>query len=249
MIRSRRRAPAPWHTSLILLVSAGCSSSNASTSTAGVPDAGAPNAPAEAGAAVEDSGALPQKYMPAGYTQVPYLSATPVRKFAKAEQVVDSARDYVAVLDTAVGPIVLDLFEKDAPVTTNSFVFLALNHFHEETLFHRVIEGFMAQGGDPNTVAGKPATWGTGGCGYTFGLELKANLSFDGAGVLGQARAASPDSNGSQFFITLVARKDLDQKYTVWGKVTEGLDLLPKIARGEPPAAPTKITEVRVGVK
>jgi peptidylprolyl isomerase len=172
-----------------------------------------------------------------------------VRKFAKAEQVVDGARDYVAVLDTVVGNIVLDLFEKDAPVTTNSFVFLSLNHFYEDTLFHRVIEGFMAQGGDPSSVAGKPSTWGTGGCGYTFGLEVKANLSFDAAGVLGQARAATPDSNGSQFFITLVARKDLDQKYTVWGKVIEGLDVLPKIPRGEPPAAPAKVIEVRIGVK
>lgn len=188
--------------------------------------------------------------MPAGYTQVPYLSADAgTRKYSKADQVLESGKDYVAVLETDVGRIVLDLFETRTPITVNSFVFLALHHFYEGVAFHRVIDDFMAQTGDAKSISGAPGTWGTGGPGYTFDLELQPDLNFDAAGVLGMARGATPNSNGSQFFITLVAYPSLNQNYTVWGKVLEGMDVLPKIVRGEPPATPTRIAEVRIAAK
>ncbi|HEX7604400.1 MAG TPA: peptidylprolyl isomerase, partial [Polyangiaceae bacterium] len=186
----------------------------------------------------------------------PYLTDAPVRKFAKADQVLDATKDYIAVVDTDVGRIVLDLYEADTPITVNSFVFLALNHFYEGILFHRVIDGFMAQTGDPNSLQPNTKTWGTGGPGYKFGLELNPNLNFDAPGVLGMANAG-PTQNGSQFFITFAAYPSLytgadgglDQQYTVWGKVIDGLDVLPNIVRGEPPVNPSKIVEVRIGTK
>jgi peptidylprolyl isomerase len=78
---------------------------------------------------------------------------------------------------------------------------------------------------------------------------VKHSLNFDGAGVLGMARTDQPDTNGSQFFITFAAQPSLDQKYTVWGKVLTGLDVLPKIVRGEPPTTPTRISRVTIGAK
>jgi len=186
--------------------------------------------------------------MPAGFTAVPYLSDAPVHKFAKADQVLDATKDYIAVLNTDVGTIVLDLYEVETPITVNSFVFLALNHFYEGILFHRVIDGFMAQTGDPNTLTTNTASWGTGGPGYKFGLELNPSLNFDAAGVLGMANSG-PTQNGSQFFIMFNAYPSLNQNYTVWGKAISGLDVLPNIVRGEPPASPSKIVEVRIGTK
>lgn len=224
-----------------------CSSSSPSAPTppdGGASDAGQPVVAGDAGDA-----AVPAKYMPAGYTEVPFLSDAPVRRFLRADKVVEPGKDYIAVIDTSVGRLVLDLYETQTPTTVNSFVFLALHRFYEKVAFHRVIEGFMAQTGDPKSIDQDPATWGTGGPGYKFGVELKPELKFDGPGVLGMARGEPLDSNGSQFFITLVARPDLDQQYTVWGKLIEGADLLPKIVRGEPPADPTRITEVRIGAR
>src|SRR3569832_2252181 len=99
-------------------------------------------------------------YCPAGTTLTPYKSAVRKASFAMADQVLDSSADYFAVLETDVGRLVLDLYEAQAPITVNSFVFLALNHFYDGVAFHRVIEGFVAQGGDPNSVDGPPGTWG-----------------------------------------------------------------------------------------
>ena len=126
------------------------------------------------------------------------------------QQVIDSSHDYVAVLDTDAGRIVMHLLSQVAPVTVNSFVFLTLNHFYDGIAFHRVIDQFMAQTGDPNSISGAPSTWGTGGCGYTFGLEVDPSYNFDDAGVVGMARATDPNSNGSQFFITFVAYQSLN---------------------------------------
>lgn len=197
-----------------------------------------------------DNGDAGKPYVPAGTTQVPYLSADAgTRKYTKADQVIEAGKDYFAVLETDVGRIVLDLYETRTPITVNSFVFLALHHYYEGVAFHRVIEAFMAQTGDPKSIAGPPSTWGTGGPGYTFDVELQPDLKFDGPGILGMARGATTNSNGSQFFITLVAYPSLDQQYTVWGKVTEGLDVLPNIVRGEPPTTPTRISEIRIAVK
>ena len=179
--------------------------------------------------------------LPAGTTLVPFLSETPEHTFAAADDVTADGEDYLAVLDTDEGRIVFDLLETDAPITVNSFVWLTLHHFHDGLAFHRVVDGFVAQGGDPNTLDPDKTTWGVGGPGYMFGLEVETGLHYDAAGVVGMARSDPPDSNGSQFFITLAPQDGLSGDYTIFGRVTEGLDVLPEIVRGEPPIAPTRV--------
>lgn len=184
------------------------------------------------------------------YTAVPYRSATSVRMFPGVEEILELGRDYRAVVDTDVGRVVLDLFEEQTPLAVNSFVYLSLHHYYEGVAFHRVLEGFVAQAGDPNTLNDNRALWGTGGPGYGFDTEPVEGLGFDGAGVLGMARSTALNSNGSQFFITLAAQPSLTGNYTVFGRVTEGMDVLPMIARNQtmatPPATPTRITRVTI---
>lgn len=144
----------------------GCSSTpSAPADAGGNGDVATNDAPTDGTA---DSGGGP--YCPAGTTLTPFKSATRIATFSKADMVLDGTKDYFAVIEADVGRIVLDLYEKDTPITVNSFVFLALNHFYDGVAFHRVIDGFMAQGGDPNTVDKPNNTWGTGDPGYTFGL-------------------------------------------------------------------------------
>jgi peptidylprolyl isomerase len=184
-------------------------------------------------------------YCPSGYTLTPYLTETALtHTYSQADQVLDAQKDYVAVLETDQGRIVLHLLSTDAPITCNSFVFLTLHHFFDGIAFHRVLDGFFAQGGDPNTIYGPSSTWGTGGPGYSFGLEVTPTLNYDGPGVVGMARTSDPNSNGSQFFITFSAQHSLDQMYTIFAEVTEGMDVLPNIVRGQPPANPTRMTQV-----
>jgi peptidylprolyl isomerase len=200
--------------------------------------------------AMPEAAAEAGPYLPTGYTQMPYLSASATtHTFTMATQVIDSSHSYVAVLDTDVGRIVMQLLTQVAPITCNSFVFLALNHFYDGIAFHRVIDAFMAQTGDPNSISMPSSTWGTGGCGYTFGLEVNPSYNYDKAGVVGMARTADPNSNGSQFFITFNAYPSLNQMYTVWAQVTEGLDVLPMIVRGQPPTTPTRIVDAYIGVQ
>ena len=229
---------------VLAALACGCSNSSPAGNDAGDDAAPAVDAPVEAAA-----------YLPAGYTEMAFLSDTPQHTFKGSpdggapEQVIDSTHDYVGVLDTDAGRFVMHLLSQVAPVTVNSFVFLTLHHFYDGVAFHRVIDQFMAQTGDPNTISGPTSTWGTGGCGYTFGLEVNPSYNFDDAGVVGMARATDPNSNGSQFFITFVAYPSLDQQYTVWADVIEGLDVLPKIVRGEPPTNPTRILDAYIGMK
>jgi peptidylprolyl isomerase len=227
-----------------------CSNNNQTTNDAGSnPDSSATDA-----SVGEDADA--GLYLPAGYTLMPFLtdSAT-THTYTAAQQVIDQTHDYVAVLDTDVGRIVLHLLSQVAPITVNSFVFLTLNHFYDGVLFHRVIPGFVAQAGDPNTISGAQSTWGTGGCGYEYALEVNAAYNYDDAGIVGAARTSDPNSNGSQFFITLAAVPSLDQMYTIWADVIEGLDVLPNIAPDAdpqneiPPTNPTRIQDVYIGVK
>jgi peptidylprolyl isomerase len=192
---------------------------------------------------VEVDGGL---YVPAGWTATPYLSDVPIRSFAAVGPGTEPDVDYGAVIETDVGVMVVDLAEVRTPMTVQSFVWLARNRFFEGIAFHRVISGFMAQTGDPNTVDMPPSTWGFGGCGYQFGLEIDPALRFDGPGVLGMARTADPGSNGSQFFITLAPAAHLNDMYTVFGRVIEGQTVLTSIAIGEPPALPTRIVSVSI---
>ncbi|HEY0372831.1 MAG TPA: peptidylprolyl isomerase [Thermoanaerobaculia bacterium] len=160
---------------------------------------------------------------------------------------IDVNKKYTATMDTDKGKIVLELYAKEAPKTVNNFVFLAREGFFDGTTFHRVIPGFMIQGGDPNTISGDPMTWGTGGS----SKNIKAEFSSipHKRGIVSMARAASPDSASSQFFIVVADSAFLDNQYTVFGAVTQGMDIADKIvggARGaqDRPKEPVSITKV-----
>jgi cyclophilin family peptidyl-prolyl cis-trans isomerase len=112
----------------------------------------------------------------------------------------------------------------------NSFVFLALHRYFDGVVWHRVIPGFVAQTGDPTGT-------GRGGPGYTFGLEIVPGLGFDREGVVGMARTQDPNSNGSQFFITLGPAPHLTGAYTVFGRVVEGMEVVKRLAPTEGPGA------------
>ncbi|SMB96162.1 peptidylprolyl isomerase [Deinococcus hopiensis] len=208
-----------------VLLAALLASAAAQTTQAQTTKAGATKAPA--GAASTKPGPLP-----AGYTLVPPLSSKPVRTFKAAPALALQGRqDYYALFDTGKGQILIDLYEQETPVTVNNFVYLARNHFYDGTRFHRVIEGFMAQGGDPgSTDPSKKATWGTGGPGYSFADEFRTRLKFTGSGVLAMANSG-PATNGSQFFITFAPTDFLNGKHTIFGKVVKGDDVLKKLTR------------------
>ncbi|WP_027481113.1 peptidylprolyl isomerase [Deinococcus pimensis] len=174
--------------------------------------------------------------VPSGYTRVAELSKAPVRSFKEEPKLaLEDGKDYAAVVDTTEGQMVIDLYE-DVPTTVNSFVWLARHHFYDGLLFHRVIEGFVVQGGDPNTATSDRNTWGQGGPGYSIPLEIRTKYNFDEKGVLGMARAQDPNSGGSQFYITLAPASSLNSQYTVFGKVVQGEDVLDKIKKYEAPA-------------
>lgn len=162
----------------------------------------------------------------AGYTPVDRLSLERRVQFTRPEQVLQPGVDYRAVIDTNKGRIVVDLFQDDVPVTVNNFVFLALNGYYDGVKFHRVLEDFMAQTGDPTGT-------GTGGPGYEFADEFRDHLRHDAKGVVSMANAG-PATNGSQFFITFVPTPWLDGRHTVFGRVIEGEDVLDRIQRVDP---------------
>jgi peptidyl-prolyl cis-trans isomerase B (cyclophilin B) len=138
---------------------------------------------------------------------------------------IDTNKTYVATFDTSKGKIVVDLFPKDAPNTVNNFVFLARDKFYDGTKFHRVIDNFMIQGGDPEGT-------GRGGPGYRFGDEVGAGKPKHKVGSLSMANAG-PGTNGSQFFITHIATDWLDGKHTVFGQVREGQDVVNAVKQGD----------------
>jgi peptidyl-prolyl cis-trans isomerase B (cyclophilin B) len=138
---------------------------------------------------------------------------------------IDPSKTYVATFDTSKGKIVVDLFPKEAPNTVNNFVFLARDKFYDGTKFHRVIENFMIQGGDPEGT-------GRGGPGYRFADEVGPGKPKHKVGSLSMANAG-PGTNGSQFFITHVVTDWLDGKHTVFGQVREGQDVVNKVQGGD----------------
>ena len=143
---------------------------------------------------------------------------------------IDTDKDYSAKFVLASGgEFTVDLFEKDAPVTVNNFVFLAREGFYDGVTFHRVIPGFMAQGGDPTGT-------GTGGPGYSFQDEFSPNLRHDKPGILSMANSG-PGTNGSQFFITFVPTPHLNDAHSVFGVVTEGMDVVNAIPERDPGSA------------
>jgi cyclophilin family peptidyl-prolyl cis-trans isomerase len=156
------------------------------------------------------------------------------------EMVVDPAKRYTATIETTAGTMVADLFADDAPKTVNNFVFLAREGFYNDVIFHRVIEGFMIQGGDPTGT-------GRGGPGYQFADEpVKRQYT---RGTLAMANAG-PNTNGSQFFI-MHADYPLPPNYTIFGKLTSGEDVVDKIATAatgaqDRPTEPVSIESVEV---
>ena len=148
---------------------------------------------------------------------------------------IDTTKVYKVTLETTKGNIVLDLFPGYAPNTVNNFIFLANEGYYDGVTFHRVISNFMIQGGDPTGT-------GRGGPGYTFSDEFKGNPLRHETGVLSMANAG-PGTNGSQFFITHSPQPHLDGKHTVFGKVTQGQDVVNAIRQGD------KINGITVVVK
>ena len=126
-----------------------------------------------------------------------------------------------ANFETSLGNFKIELFEQETPATVANFVKLAEKNFYNGVIFHRVIEGFMIQGGDPTGT-------GRGGPGYQFADEFVPSLKHNSEGTLSMANAG-PNTNGSQFFITLAPTPHLDGRHTVFGKVTEGMDVVRKI--------------------
>jgi len=134
----------------------------------------------------------------------------------------------VAVLKTTDGEMVVEFWPEVAPKTVENFKKLAREGFYDGTAFHRIMRGFMIQGGDPNTKdPSKESSYGTGGPGYKVPAEFNDRPHL--RGVLSMARSADPNSAGSQFFVCLGTASSLDHKYTAFGKVIKGLDVLDKL--------------------
>jgi len=161
------------------------------------------------------------------------------------EMQIDPEKSYTATFETEKGDIVIELFAEKAPKTVNNFVFLAREGFYDDTTFHRVLEGFMAQGGDPTGT-------GRGGPGYSFEDEFHPDLKHDRPGRLSMANAG-PNTNGSQFFITFVPTPHLDGRHAVFGQVVEGMDVLDQLTRRDPRENPNyegdKIETIRIEVE
>jgi cyclophilin family peptidyl-prolyl cis-trans isomerase len=143
---------------------------------------------------------------------------------------IDTDKIYVATLKTEKGDVVIELFADRAPVTVNNFVFLAEQDFYDGTTFHRVIPGFVAQGGDPTGT-------GAGGPGYRFQDEIVPGLRFDQDGLLAMANSG-PDTNGSQFFITYAPAPWLNGLHTIFGKVISGMNVLYQLTERDPEQSP-----------
>ncbi len=132
-----------------------------------------------------------------------------------------------AIIKTSFGNIKFNLMSDIAPETVRNFVKLAKDGFYDGILFHRVIPGFMIQGGDPNTKNPNKSTWGQGGPGYNLKAEFNSRSHL--RGIVSMARATDPDSAGSQFFIVTSDSTFLDRQYTVFGEVVEGMEVADKI--------------------
>ena len=159
-------------------------------------------------------------------------TSTGAKHYAAAPAMqIDKTKQYTATVKMAKGgEFVIQLYPDKAPITVNSFVFLARQGYFNGLTFHRVLDGFMAQGGDPTGTGG-------GGPGYTF-VNEDNDLKFDKAGVVAMANAGR-DTNGSQFFITFGPQPSLNGGYTIFGQVISGMDVVNAITRRDPDQNPT----------
>ncbi|EEX69883.1 peptidylprolyl isomerase [Mitsuokella multacida] len=143
----------------------------------------------------------------------------------------------IAVFETNLGNFSVELFEDETPITTENFIDLAEKGFYDGVIFHRVIDGFMIQGGDPEGT-------GMGGPGYTIEDEFRDDLRFDGEGILAMANTGMPHTGGSQFFITLDKTPWLNGHHTIFGKVKEGMDVVRRIGHSETDMADRPLEDV-----
>lgn len=176
----------------------------------------------------------------------PQESDMPKQQWSEAPKMtIDVNKTYTAHIETTLGPIDIVFYPKDAPKTVNSFIFLAKQGFYNGVIFHRVIPGFMIQGGDPTGT-------GTGGPGYQLPAEFNSHKHVRGA--VSMARTSDPDSAGSQFFIVQKDSNFLDGQYTVFGQVTSGLDTVDKIVNlprdaNDKPNDPPSIKSITIAEK
>ena len=164
-------------------------------------------------------------------TQTPGASNVAQQYNAPPPLTIDPDKSYTATMKTGKGDIVIELFANKVPNTVNNFVFLAREGFYNGTTFHRVLSGFMAQGGDPTGT-------GSGGPGYRFADEFDPTLRHDKPGMMSMANAG-PNTNGSQFFLTHVPTPHLDGRHAVFGQVTGGLDVLLSLTVRDPNQNPS----------
>ena len=208
----------------LAIVAAGCSTGMTNTPAPGVSAAPTPT--------VKLTPAPTTAPTPAP-TPVPTPASTakpPLTWPAAPPMTIDTTKHYTAIIETVKGNLTLELFAADVPVTVNNFVFLARQGYYDNTTFHRVITDFMAQGGDPTgTGAGSP--------GYYIPNEITEHKHV--AGALSMARTAIPDTNGSQFFICYTDQPGLDGGYSVFGQLTQGMDVLKKLTPRDPSKRPT----------
>lgn len=166
--------------------------------------------------------------------------------YSQPEQVLDPEKQYTATIETGKGDIVIELYTDTAPVNVNSFAFLAENGWYKGVTFHRVLPGFVAQGGDPTGL-------GIGFPGYRCNDEIASSRAFDGPGVVSLANSG-PNTNGSQFFITYDAVPQLNSGFTIIGRVIEGMDVVEAITPRDPQTTPDappgdKITDITIEEK
>ena len=167
------------------------------------------------------------------------------RKFTKEE--IKKMAETKAVIETKFGNIELRFFPDVAPNHVNNFIELAKKGFYDGTTFHRVIPGFMIQGGDPNSKGSDRSKYGIGGPGYS--LKAEFNNKTHKRGALSMARSADPDSAGSQFFICVADSPFLDGKYTVFGEVVSGMDVVDKIVSQPKDARDNPLERIEMKVK
>ena len=164
--------------------------------------------------------------------------------FKKKEGPVTMENAKQAVLATSMGDITIEFRPDLAPETVKNFKKLASEGFYNGTTFHRVIPGFMVQGGDPNSKNPDRATHGFGGPGYTVKAEFSSEKHV--RGIVSMARSAHPDSAGSQFFIMVANATHLDGQYTVFGKVTAGMDVVDQIVAAKRDARDNPLERIEI---
>jgi cyclophilin family peptidyl-prolyl cis-trans isomerase len=180
-------------------------------------------------------------------TEATVPPATTSSAAAEENRPMSQYQNKVAEVHTSAGEIDIRFFPDVAPNHVKNFIDLAEKGFYNGSKFHRVIPGFMIQGGDPNTVSGSPSSWGTGGSGKNVAAEF--NSISHKRGIVSMARSNDPNSASSQFFIVVADSTFLDKQYTVFGQVTKGMDIADKIVNTprdgqDRPNSPTSIDKI-----